>query len=121
MSNNNIIRQVVDIQAQAERLLKNKPSYEEIEQFSQYNNEIRSFLFNNIDDEFVLNYVKEIPDLDLDKIDVKSNIITVILMLFVSPSIASREKDKIEKALKIIRDIRGKYASAEFMLKNHFS
>ncbi|MFD2724898.1 hypothetical protein [Hyunsoonleella rubra] len=119
--NRNIIRQIVDIQAQAERLVKSNAEMTEIEQFAQYNREIKSFLLKNIDDGFVLNFVKDIPDLEIEEIETKTGIISVLLSLFVGGIALYNEKQKSQKALKIVRDIRGKYASAEFMLKNYFS
>ena len=119
---NNIARQITDIQAQAERLIRTKANMIEIEQFAQYNDEIKSFLINNIDDEFVLKYVKDIPDLKINQIEAKTGIITLLLGFMVGGwSAIYHEKQKERKALKTIRDIKGKYASAEFMLKNYFA
>jgi hypothetical protein len=118
--NRNIIRQIVDIQAQAERLIRTKSNIVEIEQFAKYNNEIKSYLISNIDDEFVLKYVKDIPDLDINDVETKTRIITILLSLFVGGIALYHEKQKSQRALKTIRDIKGKYASAEFMLRNYF-
>lgn len=118
---NNIIRQIVDIQVQADRLIKTNADINEIELFAQYNDEIKSFLIENIDDEIVLNFVKEIPDLNIEEIETKTNFITLLLGLFVGGVALYNEKQKSLKALNKIRDIRGKYASAEFMLKNYFN
>ncbi|WP_299548117.1 hypothetical protein [Seonamhaeicola sp.] len=121
MYHKNIIRQIIDIQAQAERLIRTEASMAEIEQFAQYNDEIKSFLINNIDDDFVLKYVKEIPNLNIEEIETRTGLITVLLSLFVGGIAIYNERRKSQKALNTIRDIKGKYASAEFMLKNYFS
>ncbi|AXT21027.1 hypothetical protein D7030_08450 [Flavobacteriaceae bacterium AU392] len=117
----NIIRQIVDIQNQADRLIKNKANIVEIEQFSQYNDEIKSFLESNIEDEFILNYVRAIPNLDIEQEDTKLGILNIVLSIFFGGITSYRERQKADNALNKIRDIRGKYASAEFMLKNYFS
>lgn len=118
----NIIRQITDIQIQAERLMKQKSSLQEIEEFANYSKEIKLFLIQNIEEGFILNHVHEIPDLVLDSSDSNSRIIDVLAFSFdFGLGIYSRERRKVEKALKTIRDIRGKYVSVEFMLKNYFN
>ena len=117
----NILRQITDIQVQAERLIKRKGSLIEIEQFSSYSNEIKSYLLNNIKDEFILKYIHEIPDLNIDEIGQSPRYLNFLNLLGSGLGVYSREKVKIEKALTTIRDIRAKYASTEFMLKNYFN
>lgn len=117
----NILRQITDIQVQAERLIKNKSDITQVEQFAAYSNEIKTFLLNNISDEFILNQIKEIPDLDLEQTESNSRFINLFLnVLGGSIGIYSSERRKADEALDKIRDIRGKYASTEFMLKNYF-
>lgn len=120
--NRNIIRQIVDIQAQAERLITNDSDLIEIEDFAKYNHEIKLFLLQNIKDEFILKFINEIPDLKLDKIGSNEGVLAFIIAVF-SNGMSSyySEKQKTSAALEIIRDIRGKYASTEFMIKNYFS
>ncbi|GGI57137.1 hypothetical protein [Winogradskyella haliclonae] len=70
----------------------------------------------------MLNHVNEIPDLNINELDAKSDILHLVFNWFGGGiGIYSRERIKSDKALKIVRDIKGKYASAEFMLKNYFS
>lgn len=115
-----IYRQIVDIQAQAERLIKSKADLNELELFSQYNHEIKSYLLSYIDDSFILNHVNEIPELNLEEIEENTTILSVLLGLFTGGRSILGNKIKSEKALEIVRNIRGKYASLEFLLKNHF-
>ncbi|WP_299433239.1 hypothetical protein [uncultured Aquimarina sp.] len=119
---NNILRQITDIQVQADRLISEKANLEEIEQFSQYSQEIKTFLLNTVKDEFVKKYVLEIPDLDLDspKNSSKAKSIIAIIIGGIGGSYYN-EKRKIDEALDTLKDIRNKYASAEFMLKNYFN
>lgn len=118
----NVLRQIKDIQQQADRLIKRKANLNEIQDFSKYSSELKNFLVNNIKDEFILNYVSEIPVLDLnDENENISGLLTVILYYFGGwLGIYGREEIKKDKALKTIKRIRDKYASAEFMLKNYF-
>ncbi|WP_282079645.1 hypothetical protein [Aquimarina algiphila] len=120
--NNSILRQVTDIQLQADRLIKEKVSLEQISQFAQYSDEIKSFLLSIIKDDFVLNYINEIPDLNLEEEIKPSGVIGILALIFggIGGSYYN-EKRKIDNAKNNIREIRNKYASAEFMLKNYFN
>ena len=102
-------------------MIKRKSNLHEIEEFANYSGEIKSFLLKNIEEEFILDYVHQITDLTLDGSDSKSRIVDLLTFSFdLGLGAYSREKRKSEKALKTVRDIQGKYASIEFMLKNYF-
>lgn len=119
----NIIRQIVDIQAQADRLIRSDADVVEIEQFAQYNNEIKTYLIEHIDDDFILKYIKDIPDLNIEEVEDKKGVLGLIfltLSLFSGWPALYYEKRKARKSLETVRDIRGKYASVEFMIKNYF-
>lgn len=118
----NILRQITDIQVQADRLIKGQADLTEIEDFAKYSYELKTFLTRNIQDDFIQKYVKDIPILDLDEESQDAdgfinNLLYFFGGLFGAYSIEQRKK---AEALDVIRDIKGKYASAEFMLKNYF-
>ncbi len=117
--NRNIIRQVADIQSQAERLISQNAEETDIELFAQYNRELKSFLMSNIKDEFVLNYIKEIPDLNMMELENEGGFLENILGILSRGYSSDRMKN--DRALDLIRDIKNKYASAEFMIKNYFN
>lgn len=120
--NKSIVRQIVDIQAQAERLISNKADLTEIEGFAKYNDEIKSFLISNIKDDIILKFVQEIPHLNIDEVETQGGFLDVIVQSLNSIGYTYyRERRKSDVALDIIRDIRGKYASIEFMIKNYFN
>lgn len=94
----------------------------EIEAFSQYNEEIKTYLLTHINDGFVLNYIKTIPSLNIDTIETKSNLITVIIGLFTGGSSSIyNERNKIERALEYIKEISSKYSSYDMMIRNCFN
>jgi len=119
----NVLRQIRDIQVQADRLIKNKADLIEIENFAKYAYELRTYLTTHIKDEFILKYVNEVPILDLNE---KSEINDIVRLLFrvfggvFGAYSIYREQKKRSKALETIKNIKNKYASAEFMLKNYF-
>lgn len=116
-----ILRQVKDLQIQAETLCTGSPNLHDFEHFSSYSEEIKSYLIKNIKEEMILKYVNEIPVLDLDKLET-SQIHESILMSLLNGvfGFMYRERLLVQKAQNIARDIRGKYGSIEFLLKNYF-
>jgi hypothetical protein len=60
------LRQIQDIQVQAERLISNKANLDQIAEFSKYSDEIKFYLMENIDDEEILSYVRDIPIFEID-------------------------------------------------------
>lgn len=118
----NILRQITDIQVQADRLIKSQANLTEIEDFAKYSYELKNFLIKNVQDDFIMKYVNDIPTLDLDeKSEVELGFMYGVLYFFGGIlGVYSIEQKKKARALDTIRDIKGKYASAEFMLKNYF-
>ena len=70
-SNKNILRQIVDLQSQLEKAIQEKDELNSFETIFKFNDEIKSFLLENISDEFILNHIKSIPSLSL--IDLESS------------------------------------------------
>ena len=119
MSASAILRQVKDVQAQAERLIRTGGNLPEIEAFAQFNDSLRTYLLQHINEEFVLNYIRTILSLDIDTIETKSNFyVGVISLFFGGWGAAYSERNRIDAALKIIKDISNKYASYEMMIAN---
>ncbi len=118
------LRQIQDIQVQAERLITKNADLEEISEFAKYSDEIKLYLLENIDDELILSYVRVIPEFDVEESEIKkasAGIIEVILSI-ASYGLASyfRNRQARDKALGTVRDISSKYSSIEFMCKNYF-
>src|SRR5688500_15875655 len=61
-----ILRQIKDLQVQAEHLIKVKPipTLEELEAYSKYSEETRSFLLAHVDETMILEHVKQIPNIE---------------------------------------------------------
>jgi hypothetical protein len=119
--NPNVRRQLKDIQFQAERLINERPTIEDIEAFDRYNEELKSYLLNNLSDPELLQRVRQIPRvLDESNSQVASRgIISVALTMFV-PGLVSYFQDRqlVENSKDAIREARGAYASLEFFTRN---
>jgi len=118
--NRNILRQITDIKIQAEKIISGKTNLGEIEEFSKYSKEIKSFLIANVEDEFILKYIHEIPQLNIDDLDEKNSILsTVFSYISFGASSIYKQNKRLEQAIEYVIEIRGKYASIEFMLKDY--
>jgi hypothetical protein len=96
---------------------------DEIEQFSKFHSELKSFLVSTISEEYILKHIHSIPDFDLDALENSNAEIfyASILGSFLGLiGILNKDRKKINAAKEIIRDVKGKYASLEFLLKNHY-
>ena len=89
-----ISRQIRDIQVQADRLISNKASLDQMEEFAQYNDETKSFLISHIDDEFIMKYILEIPDLNLDDLSPSGGEGLGILSIILSPLLGTYIRDQ---------------------------
>ncbi|MEL6864132.1 MAG: hypothetical protein AAFP19_06930 [Bacteroidota bacterium] len=116
--NQNILRQVKDIQYQADKLLKGHPSLSDIKDFRRYAQEINTFLQKHIDIPEVHQLVDDIPSIKVDLIDLKTGLLFMIM-----PAVLVTwyyERRLINIARSDIQIAKGKYASIEFLLKNYF-
>ncbi|MEK6153113.1 hypothetical protein WIW50_07630 [Flavobacteriaceae bacterium 3-367] len=122
INSKNVLRQVTDIQVQADQLIKNNADLTEIANFAQYSHELKKYLHEHVKDDFILNLINEIPILDLDEPDEETGFFDSLLYFFGGLfGMYSLEQKRKNEALNTIRDIKGKYASAEFMLKNYLA
>ena len=116
-----ILRQLKDIQVQAENLERDHVELSDFDDFGKYSNEIKAYLLSTETDEFVLGLINEIPELDTSQLKGKDRGIFSWIALIASiagSSIISDHQKKLE-AIEIVRTIKGKYASIEFILKNN--
>lgn len=118
----NILRQLLDIQLQAERLIQSDADIHEFGMFSSYSEEIKEYLLSTVDEEMILKYVNEIPLLDMNNLELKGTAEGAIAMWVSGLAGYFFREYRIKKAAKeITRDIRAKYGSIEFLMKNYLS
>jgi hypothetical protein len=118
----NIQRSLKDIQAQADRLLKGKPTMEQLAEFDRYNNELKVYLKRHIQEQELVMRINSIPNIleDESQKNVSKNLL-VTLLLFILPWAVAyfKEQQKIENALSKIHEAKGKYSSIEFLSRNN--
>ena len=116
-----VLRQLKDIQAQAENLEDKNTTIQDFEAFGKYSSELKEYLLQQERDDFVLKLVNEIPELDISKLKGKDGGLLAALSLVANAlgaSIINDHQKKLE-ALEVARTIKGKYASIEFIYKNN--
>ena len=119
--NRNILRQITDIQIQADKITANASNATEIADFARYNEEIKAYLIQHVKDEFMLNYVREIPCVPIEDIEGNTSFLATVLGLFSGGlGFNIQQMKRLERAKEVVSILKGKYASIEFLLKNHF-
>jgi len=109
-----VIRQVKDVQAQADQILKGNKSDEAIENFARYSEEMKAFIRKNIPSEEILAYLKDITPVHYTKAKIS------IWQYFVFPSwwlSLYKEYNAKNQVLDEIREVQHKYANLELLLK----
>jgi hypothetical protein len=117
-------RQLKDIQYQAEKLISGSPQQEELERFSNYNEELRDYILTNIDVPEIKDLANATPNiLEVENEMRSAHIVAIITIaivtlgtsaLYISYVTNMRRKRLIQSN---IQTARGKYASIEFLLK----
>jgi hypothetical protein len=119
--NSNVRRQIKDIQSRAERLINGSPTMDDIEEFDQYNEELKNYLLNNLDDPDLLERVRQIPKV-LEESDgqvAARGIVSVLIGMVASGFVSYfQQRTRIENSRDAIREARGAYASIEFFMRN---
>lgn len=116
-----VLRQLKDIQLQADQLLQPGAELDHIKDFVQYATENKHYLLDNLDEPFITKHVHEVPEINVDQMEVKAGLLVAVVGILFSGLatliINQRKKRLLET---YIREIKGKYGSVEFLLKNYF-
>lgn len=119
--NPNARRQIKDIQVRAERLITGSPTMDDIEEFDQYNEELKKYLICNLMETELIERVKQIPRVleeSDDKVVIRG-ILSGFFAMFASGLVTYfQERHRIENSKDSIREARGAYASIEFFTRN---
>ncbi len=113
---NNLLRQLIDIQNQADIILKGNISPDELTIFLKYLIELKSYIQKNIENELIQKIIVEIPELEFN--DVIKNAKTVNLLGFDLSGLFGKT-NKLETAEDLINLTKSKFASIETILRNN--
>ena len=94
---------------------------EDIEEFHQYNEELKNYLINNVTEDELRQRVYEIPEVLQESASqlVSRGMFSAFLMFFASGVITYfNDRQRIENAKELIREARGRYATIELFVRN---
>jgi hypothetical protein len=109
-----VLRQIKDIQAQADKVLSGDKSEEAIRSFIRYSDDLKAYIAKNITDDKVRTRAEEIPDIDFSGSSVQ------LWMLLILPAWwYTLYHDYIgkKKVLEEIAAVRGMYAHLELFVR----
>lgn len=119
--NPNARRQLKDIQFRAERLINGSPTIEDLEEFDQYNEELKKYLLANLTEPELIERVRQIPKIleESGSQVATRGIVTAFLTMFASGLITYfQDRQRIESSKNSISEARGAYATIEFFTRN---
>jgi hypothetical protein len=118
----NARRQIKDIQFRAEHLINGNPTMDDIEEFDQYNEELKRYLIGHLTDADLIDRVRQIPRVleESQEQVVTRGVLSGIFAFFTTGLVSYfQERNRIENSKDAIRDARGAYASIEFFTRNN--
>lgn len=114
------VRQIRDIQQQADALLTGPANEQALLEFAKYHTELKTFLAESLEPGFALDHVSTIPDFHPENISNSGKKAAGLIGLVIGGlwGGALVKHSQLQNALNEIREIQGKYASLEFLMRN---
>jgi len=109
-----LLRQLRDIQAQADRILAGENSAETIESFARYSSELKDYVGKNVDSRELTAYLADLPEINYSRSDVKLWHYLILPAWWVT---LYKDYEARNKTIAEIGSVRGKYATLELMVK----
>ena len=111
-----LLRQLKDIQAQADGILNGRDSDTEIETFARYAVDLKKYILENDSPFEAKLQLSELPDVDYSRPKIRIWQYVVFPIWWVA---LYQDYIQKQKALEDIRIVKGKYASIELIVKEH--
>jgi hypothetical protein len=113
-----LLRQLTDIQAQADKILSGSKSDESVEGFSRYSGDLKEYVAKNVKNERINSFVAEIPDVNYSRNQVKfwQYLVLPAWCFVLYENIVAKNRTVEE-----ISTVRGKYARLELLIKEVFA
>lgn len=109
-----LIRQIKDVQAQADKVLRGENSPEAIESFSRYSVELKNFIEDNVRSSEIRSYISDMPTVEYYRADVQ------FWQYLVLPAWCAHlyyDYQARKKAMEEIGIVRGMYGTLEVMVR----
>lgn len=109
-----LLRQLKDIQAQADKILTGEKSDETIETFARYSIELKDYILKNVESPEIKSYLKELPEINYSRTKIQ------VWQFFILPFwwiALYNDYQAKNKAIEEINMVKGKYATLEVLVK----
>jgi hypothetical protein len=109
-----LLRQLKDVQAQADKILTGENSNEAIESFARYSIELKEYILKNISSNEVKSYLTELPEINYSRTDLK------LWQYLILPSwwiTLYKDYQAKNRTIQEINAVRSKYATLELLVK----
>lgn len=109
-----LLRQLKDIQAQADKIAKGEDSNEAIETFAHYSNELNNYIAKNVESEEIRSYLRELPMINYSRTKIKLWQYLILPSWWIS---LYKEYQAKKETIQEINSARGKYATLELLIR----
>ena len=109
-----LLRQLRDIQAQADKILTGENSNETIETFARYSGELKGYISKNIASPEVKSYLNELPDINYSRAQIKLWQYLILPSWWIS---AYKDYQAKNRTIEEINLVKGKCANLELLVR----
>jgi hypothetical protein len=109
-----LLRQIKDIQAQADKIVTGENSIEAIENFARYSSELKDYIAKNVKSQEIVIYLNDLPDVNYTRSQIK------LWQYLILPSwwiTLYKDYQAKNRTIQEIGHVRGKYATLELLVK----
>jgi len=109
-----LLRQIRDIQSQADKILTGENSNESIETFARYSAELKNYIASTIASHEIKSYAMDLPEINYSRSAIK------LWQYLILPSwwiTLYKDYQAKNRTIEEIKMVRGKYSSMELLIK----
>jgi hypothetical protein len=109
-----LIRQLKDIQSQADKILTGEDSSEAIETFAQYSRELKEYIQKNVASNEVKAYLTQLPEIEYARPSIQLWQYLILPAWWIALYKDYQEKNRMKEEINLVR---GKYATLELLVR----
>lgn len=109
-----LLRQLRDIQAQADKIASGENDQDSIETFAKYSLELKEYVLKHVDSDEIRGYASIIPDVNYERVMVSWWQFIIMPAWWIS---LYNDYKARERAVEDIVTVKGKYATLELMIR----
>jgi hypothetical protein len=109
-----LLRQLKDIQSQADKILTGENSNEAIETFAKYSSELKSYISKNVQLEEIKSFLTQLPEINYSRTQIKLWQYLILPSWWIS---LYKDYQAKNETITEINSARGKYATLELLIR----